>query len=70
MKEFNMSKFNEWIQDTQDYSKIETAETYVERKSNDCITYCVKVLGLIPQKAWIHANNVYILESKRLGLGA
>ena len=70
MKEFNMSKFNEWIQDTQDYSIIETAEAYVERKSNDCITYCTKVLGLIPQKAWLHANNVHITESKRLGLGA
>jgi len=48
MKSFNMNDFNTWIQDTQDYSIIETKEAYIARKSNDCITYCVKVLGMIP----------------------
>ena len=66
---FNMNDFNTWIQDTQDYSMIDSKESYIARKSNDAITYCVKVLGLIPQDAWIIANNVHIQESKRLGLG-
>lgn len=68
MKQFDLSKFNEWIQDTQDYSMINTKEGYIARKSNDAITYCVKVLGMMPQQAWINANNVHISESKRLGL--
>lgn len=68
-KQFNMSDFNCWIQDTQDYSMINNKESYVARKSNDAITYCVKVLGMIPVEAWKHANNVHISESKRLGLG-
>ena len=67
-KQFNMNDFNSWIQDTQDYSMIETKEAYVARKSNDAITYCIKVLGMIPHDAWIHANNVHIQESKRLEL--
>ena len=65
-KQFNMNDFNTWIQDTQDYSMITTKEGYIARKSNDAITYCTKVLGMMPQQAWIHANNVYISESKRL----
>ena len=66
---FNMNDFNCWTQDTQDYSMISTKEEYIARKSNDAITYCVRVLGMIPVEAWTHANNVHIKESKRLGLG-
>ena len=66
MNNFNMNDFNTWIQDTQDYSMITDKSVYLERKSNDAITYCTKVLGLIPQDAWIVANNVHIQESKRL----
>lgn len=65
-KQFDMGKFNEWIQDTQDYSILETKEAYIARKSNDAITYCVKVLGMIPVEAWKVSNNVHIKESKRL----
>lgn len=68
MKEFNYNEFMSWKQDTQDYSMVDTKEAYVARISNDVITYCVKVLGMYPQKAWIEANNVHIQESKRLGL--
>ena len=63
---FNMNDFNCWIQDTQDYSYIKDVEAYIARKSNDAIVYCIKVLNMIPQDAWIIANNVHIQESKRL----
>ena len=66
MKQFNLEAFNCWIQDTQDYSMIDDKDVYVTRKSNDAITYCTKILGMIPQDAWIVANNVHISESKRL----
>lgn len=68
MKQFDMDKFNLWIQDNQDYHMISDTNVYIERKSNDCITYCIEVLGMIPQDAWIVANNVHIKESKRLGI--
>lgn len=68
MKNFNEQEFNCWVQDTQDYSMITEESVYVARKSNDAITYCTKVLGMIPQDAWIIANNVHISESKRLKL--
>lgn len=67
-KQFDFGLFTEWRQDTQDYSMIDTKDAYVARISNDTITYCVKVLGMMPQQAWIEANNVHIKESKRLGL--
>lgn len=67
-KQFNMNDFVTWCQDTQDYSYIETKEAFIERRSNDAITYCTKILGLIPQEAWKHANKVHIEESKRLNL--
>jgi len=67
-RKFDQNKFNEWVQDTQDYSMIDSKEAYVARKSNDVITYCVKVLGMFSQEAWLTANEVYITESKRLGL--
>ena len=65
-KKFNRSEFDYWRQDTQDYSMIKTKEVYIERVSNDCITYCTRVLGMMPLDAWIHANSVHIEESKRL----
>lgn len=65
-KQFNMEDFNLWVQDTQDYSMIETKDSYINRKSNDCITYCTKILGMVPVEAWKHANNIHISESKRL----
>ena len=67
-KQFNMDTFNAWLQDTQDYSMITCKNVYVERKSNDAITYCVKVLGMHKLDAFRNANNVHINESKRLGL--
>ena len=66
MKEFNMDTFNIWIQDNQDYSMITDKYVYVERKSNDAITYCTKVLGMIMQEAWIIGNQVSINEYSRL----
>ena len=66
MKDFNMDVFNEWKQDTQDYSMIKDVNVYIKRISNDCIHYCITVLGMIPQDAWIIANNVHITESNRL----
>ncbi len=65
-KQFNMETFNSWVQDTQDYSMITEKDAYVARKSNDAITYCTKVLGMVMHDAWIVANNVAIKESKRL----
>jgi hypothetical protein len=66
MQEFNMETFNAWVQDNCDYSMISTKEGYIARKTNDAITYCTKVLNLMPLDAWIVANNVHIKESKRL----
>jgi len=69
MTKFNLDTFNLWIQDTQDYSKLKTVDVYLARKSNDCIDYCIRELGMIPQDAWIASNNMYIVESKRLNKG-
>jgi hypothetical protein len=65
-KQFNMDTFNAWLQDNCDYSMITCKDVYVNRKSNDAITYCTKVLGMMMHDAWIVANNVHIKESIRL----
>ena len=68
MKNFNENDFNAWIQDTQNYSTVNTAEEYLARKMNDLTVYCIKVIGMVPNKALIVADSVYNSESKRLGL--
>ena len=65
-RQFDMETFNAWVQDTQDYSMITDKDSYVARKSNDAITYCTKVLGMIRLDAYIVANNVAIKEGIRL----
>lgn len=67
-KKFDMSEFNCWVQDTQDYSMITDKEVYITRKSYDAISYCKNVLGLHNLEAFRIGNNVHIEESKRLGL--
>lgn len=67
-RQFDKVAFDAWRQDTQDYSMITDKDVYLARLSNDCITYCVKVLGTYPLDAYKIANNLHIAESKRLGV--
>ena len=57
-KKFDMNKFNEWLQDNRDMSMCETASVYVERKTNEAISYCTNVLGL-------HRNDAFIIAFRR-----
>lgn len=65
-KQFNENDFTCWTQDTQDMSYVNSKEAYIALRSNLCIEYCIKVLGMMPQDAWTTANNLHISDSKRL----
>ena len=61
-----IERFNNWIQDTQDYSKIKTKEEYIARKSNDAVLYGIKVIGMTPHEAYKFGDAICKLETRRL----
>ena len=67
-KTFCFNTFTSWVQDTQDYRGIKSAEKYIERKVNDCIKYCTEVLNLSHHEAYKYADYLAQSEKKRLGM--